>query len=231
MDRNVHIIPTGIDIERFYKENQDTKKISEIKKHYGIEKGDFVILYVGRLAKEKNIDFLLDAQRSLVKKNKHYKLMIVGSGPDLEKYKAYTAKHKIANNVIFTGPIPWENVPYYYNLSTVFVTASKTETQGLTVVEALAASKPVVCIDDPAFVSTIIDDLNGKIFKTKRQYCHSIYKLQEEPAVYKRLANQALISSEVHSSKYFAERVLDVYKVAINKKGKKGFFHRIFKGE
>ena len=65
--------------------------------------------------------------------------------------------------------VPWAEIPNYYQLADLFVTASKTETQGLTVIEAMAASKPPICIDDESFNLTVTDDLNGKIFKNKRE--------------------------------------------------------------
>lgn len=231
VDRNIHIVPTGIDIERFYTENQNMDKVTKIKKEFGFAKDDFVILYVGRLAIEKNVEFLLDAQRSLIKKNKKYKLLIVGSGPDTDKYKKYITRHKLEKNIILAGSVPWENIPTYYHICSAFATASKSETQGLTVVEALAASKPVLCIDDPSFLNTIIDDLNGYVFKNKKEYLKSVIRLSEDTVIYNRISNQSRVSAEVHSSKYFAEKILDVYKVAINKNGKKSFWNRLFKGD
>ena len=84
-DRNVHIIPTGIEIERFYKEKVNIDKVSVLKNKLNITDNDFVILFVGRIATEKSIDFLIKNQVNLVKKNKNCKLIIVGSGPDLEE--------------------------------------------------------------------------------------------------------------------------------------------------
>lgn len=72
------------------------------------------------------------------------------------------------NNIIFTGKVPWNEVSLYYNMANVFTTASHTETQGLTVIEAMAASIPVVALDDEAFNTTVINDLNGYLFKDKK---------------------------------------------------------------
>lgn len=70
VDKNVHIIPTGIETERFDKENIDPKKLQKIKNNLNIKKDDFIILYVGRLAEEKDVEFLIDNQEYFVKKNK-----------------------------------------------------------------------------------------------------------------------------------------------------------------
>ena len=73
-DRNVYIIPTGIEVERFYKEKVDVKKVEDLKKSLEINKNDIVILFIGRIASEKNIDFLINNHSSILKKNKNCKL-------------------------------------------------------------------------------------------------------------------------------------------------------------
>ena len=226
VDKNVHIIPTGIEIDRFYKENLDKKRLEQLKKDLNIKKEDFVILYVGRLAEEKNVEFLIENQEYFVKKNKNAKLLIVGSGPDYDKY--VKKGEKLKENIIFTGKVPYENIPYYYNIGTMFVTASTTETQGLTLIEAMSTSMPVVCIDDESFKNTIIDGLNGFIFKNKKEYRKAIDDLMNDNKLLKKLGEQAKISTAEYSSKYYAERVLDVYKKTINENiRKKTFFGRI----
>lgn len=220
VDRNIYIVPTGIDVERFYIENNKQLDIIKFRKNLELNKDDFVILFVGRVATEKNLDLLLTAMKSLIAVSEKIKLLVVGDGPDLENYQKYVKKNKIEDNVIFAGKVPWENIVSYYLISDVFATASKTETQGLTVIEAMAASLPVVCIDDESFRDTVIDDLNGKLFNNRREYKREIINLYKDRSLLKRLSNQARIAAETHSSKYFAEQILDVYKIAINNKPK-----------
>ena len=235
-DRNVHIIPTGIEIEKFYKEKNSLEKVNNLKKKLNINESDFVILFVGRIASEKSIDFLIKNQVNLVKKNKNCKLIIVGSGPDLEELEKLSIKLKMNNNIIFTGKVPWNEVSLYYNMANVFTTASHTETQGLTVIEAMAASIPVVALDDEAFNTTIINDLNGYLFKDKKEYCKYMDILMNNRDKCIKLGSQARISSNPYSSKYYAERVLDVYYLALGgrktKREKKTFmskFKNVFK--
>ena len=114
VDRNVHIVPTGIDTDRFKLENNDGfDKIKERKK-INLTKEDFIITFVGRIAEEKNIPFLLKNMQEILKKCPNTKLLIIGDGPDLEKYKEYSKKNKISNNTIFVGKSPWEDIPKYY---------------------------------------------------------------------------------------------------------------------
>lgn len=221
VEKNVHIVPTGIDVERFHLEKLNKQKMEQIKQKWGINKNDFVILFVGRLAKEKNIEFLIDSQVNIIKKYPHAKLLIVGSGPDYEHYQKIIKKHKIESNVILTNAVPWKEIPEYYGIASVFVTASKSETQGLTIIEAMAASLPVVCVDDESFNTVIIEGLNGKLFKNKREYRKALEGLIKNQEQLKVMSRQARITSESHSLKYYAEQILDVYKNAIGDKYKK----------
>ena len=175
VDKNIYIIPTGIEIERFYVENVDKKKVNSIKEKLKIKDDSFNIVFVGRLAKEKNVDLLLSAQKEIIKKNKNINLIIIGDGPDMEEYKETSKKLGIDKNTFFTGKVPWEEVPLYYRIADVFATASTTETQGLTVIEAMAASVAPICIDDESFRNTVIDGLNGRIFKTEDEYIKTGY--------------------------------------------------------
>ena len=213
--RNVHIIPTGIEVERFYKENTDPAKLEEIRKKHGLNKGDFVILYVGRLGQEKSVDVLIEAHQELAREYKA-KLLIVGDGPDMDTYKNLVHKLKIDDNVIFTGKVPWTEVTLYYQIADIFATASKSETQGLTVIEAMAASLPVVAVDDESFRNVIVDGLNGHLFDTKKEYKKYVKSFIDEPSKLQQFSKQARINADTYSSKYFAERVLDVYRLAIN---------------
>ena len=218
VDKNIYIIPTGIEIERFYVENVDKKKVNSIKEKLKIKDDSFNIVFVGRLAKEKNVDLLLSAQKEIIKKNKNINLIIIGDGPDMEEYKGTSKKLGIDKNTFFTGKVPWEEVPLYYRIADVFATASTTETQGLTVIEAMAASVAPICIDDESFRNTVIDGLNGRIFKTEDEYIKIVLELSKDKKTLTQLQKQARLNAEVHSSKYYGESVLDVYKHAIEHK-------------
>lgn len=229
VDRNIHIIPTGIEIDRFYKENNKIQDVINLRRKLGINDTDFILMFVGRLAEEKDVETLIEGHEDIIKKEKNCKLLIVGDGPDIEKYKELAKKLKVDDNTIFTGKVPWDDMPKYYQLADIFVTASRSETQGLTLVEAMAADVPVVCADDDSFKIIVIDDLNGKFFKNKKEYVKTILELSSDKEKLNKMSKQARIGAEPYSSKYFAEQVLKVYETAIgpNKK-KNGFFKRIF---
>ena len=225
VDRTVHIVPTGIDVERFHREKLDVKKINNLKKKLKL-KDSPVIIYVGRLAQEKRVETLIEVQSSLVKKY-NAKLLIVGSGPDLESYKKLAKKYKLDNSIIFTGAVPWEEVPYYYAVSDIFATASVSETQGLTVIEAMASGLPVVAAHDKAFEGVVIDDLNVKFFKTKREYKKAIMQILDNSNTLKMMSEQAKITADSHSLKYYADKIVYVYKRALSGIEKESIFKKI----
>ena len=126
-----------------------------------------------------------------------------------------------------TGKVAWEEVPYYYHLANIFLTSSHTETQGLTVIEAMASGIVPICINDESFVNTVVDGLNGRIFENEEECSEIIEELYHDRKLLKKLSNQARMNSDRFSSRYFAESVLDVYKYAIDhKKNRQGFISK-----
>ena len=215
VDKNVHIVPTGVEVERFNVDKIDKTELANLKEELGIKKDDFVILYVGRLAKEKNIEVLIESQAKLVKKHKNIKLIIVGSGPDYEHYIELANSLKLQSKVIFTNAIPWEEIPIYYATADIFVTASTTETQGLTVIEAMSASLPVVCVDDPSFNSVVIDNLNGRLFSNDEEYQECVSDLIKNKIKLKNMKLESKKIAETYSLSYYADRILKVYEKAL----------------
>ena len=223
--RDVNIIPTGIDVSRFYKENIDKEKVNELRHDLKLSRFNFNILYVGRIAKEKSIDFLINNFKDIVKKIPRAKLIIVGDGPDMKELIDLVVKNKLNRNCLFTGKVPWNEVPLYYMLSSVFVTASKSETQGLTVIEAMAASKPVVAINDESFSLVIESYKDGILFNDDKEYKDAIYMLYKDRKLRDKISLEARKTANNYSDLSYAKKVLEVYKKVINKDS--NFIHKI----
>ena len=161
---------------------------------------------------------MINSQKELLKKHNNIKLLIVGDGPDKEKYEELSKSLNISDNVIFTGKASWEEMPYYYQLADVFATASKTETQGLTIIEAMAANTVPLCMKDEAFQSMITEDLNGLFFETEEEYQEKLLYLYNNKKEHQYLNKQARIQAEHYGSKNYADRALEVYRRAIKEK-------------
>jgi len=235
VDKNIHIIPTGIELERFYIENLDLEKIKKLKRKYHLKKDDFVAIFVGRIAQEKNIVYLIDVVKDCLPQCPNLKMLIVGDGPDAEEYKELIKSYGLEDKILMTGKAKWEDIPCYYHLADIFLTASVTETQGLTVIEAMASEVTPICIEDESFQNTVINDLNGKLFKTKKGCKKAIEELYNDRELNQKLSKQARINVDRYSSKYFAESVLQVYQYALDhKENRLGVLGKIvekFKGD
>ena len=212
--RDVYVIPSGIDTTRFYKENIDKNEIINLKKDLGLKKTDFIVLYVGRIAKEKSIDFLIN---SVLKQIPKAKMIIVGDGPDIKDLIDLSKKEGLEDKIIFAGKAPWTDVPKYYSLCDVFVTASKTETQGLTVMEAMGASKPVVAIRDESFELMITDKKDGLFFDDEKSYVDMIYEVYKNKKLRDEISFNARLTADKYSPYNYAKNVLKVYEKVISK--------------
>jgi len=157
--RRWEIIPTGIDCRRFSPKKRD----DALLERYGL-KGKKVILTVGRLAREKNIDLIIRGFSELTKLRDDAYLLIVGKGPAERDFKSLVANLNLADRVRFAGFIPDEELPRFYASCDAFVIASRFETQGLVALEAMASGRPVVGINFRAIPEIIEDRVNGYLF-------------------------------------------------------------------
>ena len=215
LNKDMHVIPTGLELEKFDPKNKNDELISKIKQQYGI-KDQFIITFLGRIAKEKSIEILIDAMKEVVKENDNVLCLIVGGGPQLEELKELVKDDNISKYVIFTGSKPAKEVPSYYHLSNVFVSASVTETQGLTYIEAMASGIPAIARYDKNLENVIIDGVNGYFFKETDELVAILLKMMSND--YSNMAKEAYLNAMKFSSEVFYEKVLAVYQRAINLK-------------
>lgn len=218
ISRNINVIPTGIDTTKFQMNQQLQIDVDELKKKHKIKDDEFVIGAVGRVAKEKSFDKLIETMSKLVKLNDNIKLLIVGDGPDLNNLKKLAKDLNIEKNVIFTGKVLYDLMPAYYNLFNIMTSFSTTETQGLTIIEALAASTPVVCINDESFREMVQDKYNGFLFKKSDEFIKRVLKLKDDIKLYENMKVNAKNSVYKYSKEVFASDILKIYSKAIYKK-------------
>jgi len=156
----MEVIPTGIDTERFRTDVSG----QEVREEWNLD-GNELVLHVGRISPEKNVNLLLSAF-SLVKKEKpDAKLMFVGSGPALENYKRRVQMMGLKEDVIFAGFIDDQILPKYYAACDAFAITSKFETQGLVVLEAMASGKCVAGVRFRAIPEFVKEGETGFLFE------------------------------------------------------------------
>ncbi|MDY2575472.1 MAG: glycosyltransferase [Bacilli bacterium] len=219
VDRYINVIPNGIDLEMFEERNIDKNFIKEFKEKNKIE-DKYILLSLGRVAKEKAIDVLLEGYATFLKNstNDNTVLLIVGDGPDRNRLENLAFELGISKNVIFVGKVPHEQVPYFYFMSNLYISASTSETQGLTFIEAIAAKTLVLCRFDENLEDVIKEGKTGFFFsdnKSFNQKLISILKMNEEEQ--NRIIQQAYEQNQKYSIDTFYDRMYEVYKRAIRK--------------
>ena len=161
-------VPNGVDSQNFSPQPKD----EELLKKHDIKKEEKVILFVGGLDRAhyfKGVEYLIEAMSRLRQSSLSWKLVIVGSGELKQEYLDLASQLKINNKTIFTGYVPNEDLPKYYNLSDVVVLPSvdKSEAFGLTLVEGMSCSKPVVASDLVGVRSVVTENIDGLLVKVK----------------------------------------------------------------
>lgn len=216
IDREIYVIPTGLNLSRFDKKRSNPSVLQQIRQKYGISEKTFVILYVGRLAKEKSIDFVIDGFSKLDLKSNDVKLMIVGGGPDADSLAELTKTLRIHDKVVFTGKIPSLDVPAYYHACDAFVSASLTETQGMTFIEALAAECPLFARPDDVLTELVIEDITGYYFKTTQEFASKImHHLEKSKSDVEAMRIAAKEQVRVYDDREFGKAVEIVYQKTI----------------
>ena len=206
--RHVEVVPTGIDCHRF----SPLVDGRTIRAKYGLDNKK-VILHLGRLAREKNLELVMESFADCLQKEQDLVLLIAGNGPAKEYYMEYSRKLGISDHTIFAGFVPEEHLPAYYAACDLFITATKFETQGLTTLEALATGKAVAGINYRATAELVHDGQNGYLFEDDVGSCSA--------AIFKAInctqdiRDEARKTGESYSSEKCATMLLNTYEYAI----------------
>ncbi len=196
--KNVVVVPTGIKIKN------NKKNRASLRKRYGFAKSDKIILHVGRISKEKNIQFIMRSLKKMLRKG--IKLVIASDGPYRKKLEQLAGKNK---NIIFTGFLSERQLDDYYSLADVFVAASKSETQGLTVLEAASYGLPIVAYDSPVISEFIKEAKAGYI--AKGDFAKRVGMVLSNKKVAKKFKNNATDAAKKYGHKRCANELIKVY--------------------
>lgn len=208
INNDIRIIPTGINLDSFLNSQRDEMLIN---KYHLV--GRFVYLFVGRLSEEKSIKNLIDAYKAVASDDNA--LLIVGDGPQANELKKYTNELKLENNIIFTGFIKWDEISKYYALGDLFLCDSKSETQGLTYLEALASGLPLLVRSDSCLNDLLKENVNGISYNNIDELISKMKFLKNNDKLLKSLKENARISTKNYTDKIFVKRILDVYEDAL----------------
>lgn len=203
----VVVIPTGLNLDEY--SNNDR---SWLKNKYGIKSGEKVLLHVGRLAREKNVEFVIEAvQKLLQKTTTPFKLVIVGSGPAENALKSLCRQYSIDEHVIFTGRVINDELLNCFAGGDIFVFASGTETQGIVLVEAKASGIPVVALNAPCMNGILTDGLDGFLVDDQERFVDRVQYLLENDDIAREMGNNGKNNTASFSAPYLAEKLARNY--------------------
>lgn len=157
IDRPMAIIPTGVKVGQFTPVPAEETK--EIRDTYGIKENDVLFLSVSRISYEKNIQAVLKGMPTVKENIPNVKLLIVGDGPYKGKLEALVEELSLSDTVIFTGEIENEKISPFYQAADYLVSASDSETQGLTYTESMAARTKVIAKGND-YLNHLLNDIS-----------------------------------------------------------------------
>lgn len=215
---DAEIIPTGIELSELR-----SGQCGLFRDKHNIDQGRPVIVHVGRVAHEKNIDFLLIMLTYLRKKVPDVLMVIAGEGPALEHLKKETTRLELDDYVKFIGYLSRDSeLLDCYCSGQAFVFASRTETQGLVLLEAMALGVPVV---STAVMGTkdILAPLKGALVsvETPDMFADNVYRVLSNPDLHDRLSNEAIEYVKEWTAPEMADKLIAFYKNLLKEKKQK----------
>ena len=211
----ISVIPTGLRLEKFTAQIPK-EDISKLKESLSIPAESRVLITVGRAAKEKNIGELIRYFSKLNMENTV--LLIVGGGPYLETLKELAESEGVSDKVIFTGAVSPDKIALYYRLGDIFLSASQSETQGLTYIEALASGLPAVCRKDQCLEGVVENGVNGGQYNDFEEFSQLVKGLFDNKEAYNEMSENAAKTAQRYSAEAFAKNVESLYNDVLEKR-------------
>ena len=206
--------PTGIEYQRFQDVSDDD--VNRLRESLKIQ-DETVFISVSRLSKEKNIDFMIDAIDALRQRtDRPFRFLMIGKGHQHDRLQQRIDELDLGQHFTLVGSVPPEDMATWYHLGDVFLFASKSETQGMVILEAMAAGLPVVAVRSSGIDDVVRQDHNG--FKTPEkqdQWCDRVQQLLEDDRLRQTLSENALAFAADYSIESFASDVREIYALTL----------------
>ena len=212
-DFQISVLPTGLKAESYCGELLNAKLIRE---KYDAEDCPLFIS-VSRLAHEKNIPFLLHvlAYYKMIYK-KPFRMIFVGEGPNREEYEKLVYTLRLEKEIIFTGLIPNEKLPDYYRAADLFLFASKTETQGIVILETMAAETPVIALHATGVKDLVENGKNGYLVREEvAEFAEKIHQVMQNSRLQAELRKGAFETAYSFRQEKIAQRAAVTYQIVI----------------
>lgn len=210
----IGILPTGIEEANFLVGDD---AVAGIREQYQAKDMPLLIT-VSRMAQEKNVEFLLQSLELFKRRwGKPFRMLMIGDGPDREAYERKAAGLGLAEEICFTGKIPNQELAPYFAAADAFLFASKTETQGIVILEAFAGNTPVVAVEASGVRDLVKSGLNGILTEEKPdQFAGELASLLDNAPIRERMASCAGQSALAYREDAVALQAVHYYNSVIN---------------
>jgi glycosyltransferase involved in cell wall biosynthesis len=205
----VSVVPTPVDLQAF-----EDLQASTIKEQYA-PNGEKLLLYVGRMAREKGLTLLLESYKDICRLRQDTKLLMVGTGPQLGELKRNALRAGVQDKVIFIGAVAPDEVPAYYLAADLFVFTSSSETQGLVLIEAMAAGTPIVAVQAPGSHDVLARGGGCLVPSSREAFSAAVIRLLEGHIERERMGDAGRREAERYSVKKSTETLLAAYAKAL----------------
>ncbi len=211
-NKNITAIPTGVEEKQFADPDR-----REIRKKFGVDDDEILSVLMTRLTAEKNVEFLTEAMAKVLKKNNRAKFMICGEGNLTGKLKSIISREKLESKVIFTGIVSEDEKKNHYAAGDIFVYASKSETQGMVLTEAMYSGLPIVAVRATGVKDIVEDGKTGfLVAEDKEKFGEAVRRLMDDESLRKKFGEEAKRAArEKYTSGACAKKMQGVYENAI----------------
>jgi glycosyltransferase involved in cell wall biosynthesis len=212
------LLPTGIEPDLFEHDEAESSVFRErLEGYFPALRGKRILLFAGRIAKEKNLDFLLKILPAILEKHPETVLLFVGNGPDLDYFKEEAQKAGVEENCVFTGYMERRELALTYTIAEVFVFPSLTDTQGLVTLEAMLSGTPVVAIGAMGTLMVMGGDNGGFMVKNDTgEFIARVLDLLENPELRRCKSLEAKLHARSWSIDALTQKLLAIYESTVS---------------
>ena len=210
----ISVVPSGISLDQ-HKIRLDPEERLQMRRSLGIEDDCVLLLNLGRLGNEKNIEELVGLYSKATRHYDKIRFMIVGDGPARENLESLSKELGLEKKIIFTGRVDPSEVQKYYQLGDVFVSASTSETQGLTYIEAAANGLPLLCRQDICLDDVIEQGENGYAYESEEEFLAYIDDIVNNSEWREHAAKRSEEIANSFDKSIFGDAVEEIYKSVI----------------
>lgn len=203
------VIPTGIDLAKFDRPEITEDNIEDLRQQLGIAKNETMLLSLSRISYEKNIQAVVQAMPVILEENPNVKLVIAGGGPYAKDLEAMIVDLGLEAAVQMTGMIAPSDTALYYKAANFFISASTSETQGLTYLESLASGTPIIAQANPYLENVLTNAMFGALFEEEEDLAATVLAaIDQTPSM-----NQHVLDKKLYeiSAENFGRRVYEYY--------------------